>query len=178
MGFNEGDESTMKIIKNSNRCLAIFMFLAVSLLSLAACSGGVTDSMPLSEESDVSAQDLAAPTETPNPEVASTETSVSTDLASSSGEKVSFANDVLPIFNSRCLQCHGGDEMKVGLSLASYAAVMAGSEKGPVVVPGESQSSKLIELVVNGSMPKRGPDLFPDQIKILIDWVNAGAIDN
>ncbi len=168
----------MSKVKPLRSLMGHLILFAVVAMLLTACGGGAVDSTPLPESPETSAPDMAAVTETPKPEAASSETVVPTDSVSSSGEAVSFENDVMPIFNSRCLQCHGGDDTKGGLSLASFTALMAGSEDGPVVVPGDAQNSKLIQVVVDGSMPKRGPDLFPEQIQILIDWVNAGAPDN
>jgi mono/diheme cytochrome c family protein len=85
---------------------------------------------------------------------------------------------VQPIFNNICVKCHGGDETKEGLVLKSYADVMAGSDNGPVITPGDVANSFLIEQVVNGKMPKKGPRLLPAQIRTLSDWVAAGAPNN
>jgi len=27
-------------------------------------------------------------------------------------------------------------------------------------------------------MPKRGPKLTPDQVQLVVDWINQGALDN
>ena len=98
--------------------------------------------------------------------------------APSAGGAVSYSRDVQPIFNQVCVKCHGGEETKEGLSLKSYAEVMAGSNNGTVVTPGDVVNSFLIEQVVNGEMPKRGPKLLPAQIRTLSDWVAAGAPNN
>ena len=45
----------------------------------------------------------------------------------------SFAKDVLPIFESSCFKCHGGDKTEKGLDLKTYASVMLGSQKGAVI---------------------------------------------
>jgi hypothetical protein len=55
---------------------------------------------------------------------------------------------------------------------------MAGSNNGSVVTPGDIVNSFLIEQVVSGEMPKRGPKLLPSQIRTLSDWVAAGAPNN
>jgi hypothetical protein len=91
---------------------------------------------------------------------------------------VSFANDVLPLFESRCKNCHGGNKTEEGLNLLSYAAVMQGSDNGAVVIPGDADNSLLVEQLVTQEMPKRGPKWTPDQIQIVIDWINQGALDN
>lgn len=91
---------------------------------------------------------------------------------------VSFANDILPILQSRCVNCHGGDRIEEGLLMRSYAELMAGSDNGPVILPGNAEGSLLVELVVNREMPKRGPKLTPPQTQLIVDWVNQGALEN
>lgn len=98
--------------------------------------------------------------------------------APAAGGAVSYSRDVQPIFNQICVKCHGGEETKEGLSLKSYAEVMAGSNNGTVITPGDVVNSFLIEQVVSGEMPKRGPKLLPAQIRTLSDWVAAGAPNN
>jgi hypothetical protein len=91
---------------------------------------------------------------------------------------VSFSQDVLPILQSRCLRCHGGEKTEEQLNMTSYEGLMAGSEDGVVVVPGDADNSPFVQLVVQGKMPKRSPRLLPEQIQVFIDWVNAGALNN
>lgn len=91
---------------------------------------------------------------------------------------ISYSQDVVPILTNRCIKCHGNDKQEGQLDLSSYAAIMAGGKSGDVISPGNADNSKLISLVTSGKMPKKGAKLNPDQVKILMDWVNAGAQDN
>jgi len=91
---------------------------------------------------------------------------------------VSFANDVFPILESRCLTCHGGDRTEGGLVMTSYASLMSGGKDGLVILPGDAAGSLLYELVSTGKMPKRGANLTPVQLETLLDWINSGALDN
>lgn len=91
---------------------------------------------------------------------------------------VSFANDVVPILQSRCWNCHGGERTQEGLNLTTFAGILAGSENGPVVIPGDADNSLLAEQIVSQKMPKRGPKLTPPQVQIILDWINQGALDN
>jgi mono/diheme cytochrome c family protein len=84
----------------------------------------------------------------------------------------------MPIFQQSCIKCHGGEKTEALLSLKDHAALMAGSENGPVLKPGNAADSDLVKLVANGKMPKRANRLPDNQIKILTDWVNAGAPNN
>ena len=98
--------------------------------------------------------------------------------APAAGAAVSFANDALPLFQSRCVNCHGGQKTEKGLTLNSYDAVMAGSENGPVVTASDAANSKLAQMVVNGKMPKRGPKLTPAEVKLIVEWIDQGAKNN
>lgn len=91
---------------------------------------------------------------------------------------ISFSDDILPILESRCSNCHGGQRTEEGLDLRTYAGLMAGSENGAVVVPGDASSSKMATLVAEAKMPKRGPKLTPAQVQLIIDWINRGALSN
>ncbi len=98
--------------------------------------------------------------------------------ASAQTATVSFANDVVPILQSRCWNCHGGDKTEEGLNLTTFAGIFAGSENGPVIVPGDADNSLLAEQVVSQEMPKRGPKLTPPQVQVILDWINQGALEN
>ena len=123
------------------------------------------------------ATDTSAPTEVPVTEAPATEAPAVTQPPVQ-GATVSFANDVLPIIQSRCINCHGGDRTEEGLTLIDHASLMAGSDNGSVVTPGDAANSLLVELVATQKMPKRGPKLTPPQVQIITDWVNQGALDN
>ena len=123
------------------------------------------------------ATDTAVATDTAQPaDVPTSEPTSEPVPASTTG--VSFANDILPILQSRCLNCHGGDRLEEGLSLKTYDDLMSGSDNGLVVTAGDADNSLLVELISTQKMPKRGPKLTPDQIRIIIDWVNEGALNN
>ena len=106
---------------------------------------------------------LPPPTDTPEPDTTTA---------------VGFAADVLPIFESRCLQCHGPSRVEGDLRLDSYANLMAGGEEGPSIAPGDAAASLLVSLVESGEMPRRGPRLTTVEIQIIRDWIDAGASDN
>jgi mono/diheme cytochrome c family protein len=113
----------------------------------------------------------------PNPVTQEAATLVVRGDAASGGE-VSFSKDILPIFESRCLKCHGGDKTEKGLDLKTYASMMLGSEKGPVITAGNSDGSSLYMSVFNGDMPKNGPKLTAEEIALIESWISSGAPDN
>ena len=147
------------------------IFLVVGLLS--ACGSQPTEA-PASQPTQVSAPATEAPTDAA---ALPTETAQTTDPGAPAGT-VSYANDVLPLLRSRCANCHGGKQTEEGLSMRTYADLLKGSDNGPVILPGDSENSLLVELVSTQEMPKRGPKLTPPQIQLIIDWVNQGALDN
>lgn len=138
-------------------------------------------SIPEPEPSDTP---TAAPTETPAP-VETPTPAPEPDTDEPAGEAgVSFANDVFPIIERRCIKCHGGPKddgtlrIEEGLDLRTFAGLLEGSFNGPVIEPGNAEESYLVELIVEGEMPKREPRLLPAEIRAITDWVNAGAPDN
>lgn len=98
--------------------------------------------------------------------------------AAPSNKNISYASDVRPILESRCAKCHMGEFVSEGLDMGTYETLMAGSQNGPVIVPGSASDSLIIQKLLAGEMPKRGPKLTPVQIQILTDWINAGALNN
>jgi mono/diheme cytochrome c family protein len=100
--------------------------------------------------------------------------------------KMSFAEDVMPIFRGRCVSCHqpGGQGLdKSGLDLTSYAGVMKGTKHGPMVVPGDAQSSNLMWLLdwrasPELRMPHGKKKLSTCDRDAIRSWINEGAKDN
>ena len=87
-----------------------------------------------------------------------------------------FEAKVRPILVENCFACHGEKQQELGLRLDSRAAVVKGSERGPVVALGEPEKSKLIAAVRQSGelkMPKNGK-LNPEAIEALSTWVKLG----
>lgn len=158
----------------------LLVFILIAGL-ISACGSQPTE-MPASPPTEEPAPATLAPTTPPAPTAeAATPTEVPAEQPTAEPAAltgVSFANDVLPILNSRCLNCHGGDRIEEGLLIGSYGELMAGSANGPVIIPGDAEGSLLVELVANQKMPKRGPKLTPPQVQLIVDWVNQGALNN
>ena len=62
--------------------------------------------------------------------------------------------------------------------MESYETLLAGSQNGQVIIPGDSNSSLLFEKVESGEMPKRGADLTAEQIELIKQWIDEGALNN
>lgn len=108
---------------------------------------------------------------------------------------VSFSQDVQPIFTARCAGCHseGGTADVAGIVLRltemeSYdSAVGQSSELDPaltIVVPGDADASLLVDKISNAQpavgqmMPLLSSPLSADEIALIRDWVNQGALRN
>jgi Planctomycete cytochrome C len=109
--------------------------------------------------------------------------------------EVSFANDVLPILETNCVECHDLAAEGVatsGLNLRDYEGVMQGTRSDVVAVPNSSESSALYLVVAHQTDPEiqmppehrdalaegRVPSLNEKEIKTIQDWVDQGALDN
>lgn len=133
-------------------------------MALSACgSEAVESSAPVPPTATL------VPTETAEPTVVPTSTTA----------PVSYSEDILPMFLKSCVVCHGGERgTEEGLNLSTYEDLMKGSDNGVVIVPGDSENSLLVEMVVTKEMPKRGPKLLNFQTKLIVDWIDQGALDN
>jgi uncharacterized membrane protein len=82
-----------------------------------------------------------------------------------------FKNDVQPLLNNACMNCHSGKRKKGGVDLSSYDAVIKS------VKANEPDKSRLIKSVTGQGAklmpPKTG--LGDDQVKVLKAWIAAGA---
>jgi hypothetical protein len=92
-----------------------------------------------------------------------------------------FARDVQPILKSRCYSCHDGRKHKAGLRLDLRSSALRGGESGkPAVVPGDIKKSEILRRVASTDdhevMPPEGDRLTADQIRLLRDWIAAGAV--
>ena len=88
---------------------------------------------------------------------------------------------VAPIFESRCLGCHGAKRQKAELRLDSFAAAIRGGKHGAVIRAGEAGDSELIARILlpqtdAKAMPPQGKEpLSADEATIVRLWVAAGA---
>jgi Planctomycete cytochrome C len=102
--------------------------------------------------------------------------------------QISYQRDVRPIFVDKCTGCHtppyGTGYRQTGLDLESYTSLMKGSIYGPVVVPGNSNTSPLNMLVegragdLSRQMEISHTPMTEHEIEVLQLWVEQGASDN
>ena len=87
---------------------------------------------------------------------------------------------IQPIFNSRCINCHGEDKQKGSLRLDSYRGLMKGGKHGAVIQAGNVQTSDLLRRISlpashDDFMPKGKQPLMANQVKVIELWIGAGA---
>ena len=100
--------------------------------------------------------------------------------------EVSYSEDVRPILEKNCLECHveGGSGYEAsGFSMASYEDLMKGTKFGPVIKPEDSLTSALTMLVEGRAdpsiqMPHGREPLTEEEITTLKTWVDQGAKNN
>lgn len=93
--------------------------------------------------------------------------------------KPDFAKEVEPVFKRRCQMCHNATLKSNGLRLDDGASALEGGYAGPVILPGKSAESKLIQRVTSEKdgfrMPPAGPLLSAAEIATLKSWIDSGA---
>lgn len=100
-------------------------------------------------------------------------------LAAATPDKVDFAHQIVPVLREHCGECHTGDKKKGGFSMNDRASLLAGGESGKAVLPGNAAKSPLIEAITtkdpDKQMPPKGARLSPEKVKLLREWIDAGA---
>ncbi len=102
-------------------------------------------------------------------------------VASGDAKNPTYVDDVVPVLKQHCQNCHGNEKQKGDLNLASYSALQTGGSSGPVIVPGNSDKSRLYTLTDHKEEPKMPPNgakIPAEQIALLKLWIEQGAKEN
>jgi hypothetical protein len=90
-------------------------------------------------------------------------------------ERVDYLRDVKPILKARCYACHGALKQKSRLRVDTAERILKGGRRGPAVVPGKPEKSRLIQRVSSDDfterMPPEGKPLSAKEIALLRAWV-------
>ena len=94
--------------------------------------------------------------------------------------QIDFNRDIRPILNNNCLGCHGGVKKSGQFSLLFEEEAFQPNESGmPAIIPGDPQSSELIDRIKHHDpemrMPLDAEPLKPEEIKLLERWIAEGA---
>ncbi|MEC8554172.1 MAG: PSD1 and planctomycete cytochrome C domain-containing protein [Planctomycetota bacterium] len=91
-----------------------------------------------------------------------------------------FASDVMPLLRKHCARCHGSSSQEGGFRLDQRSSAFGrGDSEENLIVPGKPQSSLLLQRITDASlgdlMPLDAQALRADEVKLLSDWIAAGA---
>ena len=100
--------------------------------------------------------------------------------------QVSYKEDVFPVIELRCLECHqpgGVGYEKSGFDLRTYEGLMTGTKFGSMVTPGSALESNLLAVIERRTspeiwMPHERKQLSKCERQIFRFWVMQGARDN
>jgi mono/diheme cytochrome c family protein len=89
-----------------------------------------------------------------------------------------YTVDVLPIFEVRCVACHG---TAGGWDATTWAAAVGSGDNAPVVIAGDAANSILAQMML-GTHPEgvlMPPDgRLPDAlVQLVVDWIEGGALE-
>lgn len=90
-----------------------------------------------------------------------------------SGGELTFDATIGPLFEARCGSCHGPTGGIQGLDLTSYQGVLDGGVDGPAIIPGDADSSLLVQKQT--AEQPHFSQLTPEELDLVIRWINAGA---
>lgn len=88
-----------------------------------------------------------------------------------------FEREIRPVLHGRCFKCHAGEEPESGLRLSSRAGFLLGGERGPAVMPGKPDASRLMAAIRHEGelkMPRGGGRLGATQVEAMAEWIRRG----
>jgi cytochrome c553 len=92
---------------------------------------------------------------------------------------VDFTQDIEPILQAHCIDCHGPDEQESQFRLDRLATMLSGGNSGePAVVPGKPEESFLLKLIQHKEPGKEmppGESLSKRDIERISQWIVGGA---
>ncbi|MEA3186641.1 MAG: hypothetical protein QOD99_471, partial [Chthoniobacter sp.] len=98
--------------------------------------------------------------------------------AAARAQDITYAENIRPLFQSSCLNCHNADKHKAGLDLSTYEAAMEGSDGGKIIEPGNPAKSLLYRVITYAeepAMPAKADKLPDSQIEMIRKWIEMNA---
>ncbi len=109
-------------------------------------------------------------------------------MVACSGEPaVSFSQDVKPIIDKNCIECHqaGGEgEVASGFDMASYDGLIKGARFGPMIIKGDAEGSNMVVLMEGRADPSismphgQQESISKADIQTIRLWIEQGARNN
>lgn len=99
---------------------------------------------------------------------------------------VYFNSDLLPIFQAKCLACHNKNLALGNVILEDRQLILSGDREEPLVVPGNSTDSLLLQVAAHLRQPFMPPEgnaidaapLTSGELGLLKLWIDQGALQN
>ena len=104
-----------------------------------------------------------------------------------SEQPVSYAQDVQPIIQKHCIDCHvsGGDGfIASGFAMDTYEGLMKGTRNGPMIIAGDSEGSNMLVLMEGRADPSismphgKMEGATGKETEIIRLWIDQGAKNN
>jgi hypothetical protein len=88
-----------------------------------------------------------------------------------------FETKVRPVLAENCFSCHGPKRQQAGLRLDGRAELLKGGDNGPVLVPGQPEKSRILEVLQYTGDVKMPPKakLPAESVEALTAWVKMNA---
>ena len=89
-----------------------------------------------------------------------------------------FSHEIRPIMERTCWNCHGEAIQSSGLDLSTRDAALAGGNRGPAIVPGDAEASRLFRQMAGMEGPQMplGVPLPEEEVEKFRTWINDGAV--
>lgn len=88
-----------------------------------------------------------------------------------------FTREIRPIMERTCWNCHDATVQSSGLDLSTREAALKGGSRGPAIVPGRAEESRLYRQLagLDGPAMPLGVPLSDVEIESVRNWINDGA---
>jgi WD40 repeat protein len=100
-------------------------------------------------------------------------------------EPVSYAREISEILDNKCVGCHSSALTESRLNLEDVAGMLKGGKRGPAMVPGKADESRLFLMAAHRVEPPMPPKdkpvnrpMTPEELGLLKLWIDAGARDD
>ncbi|MCS7023590.1 MAG: DUF1553 domain-containing protein [Bryobacteraceae bacterium] len=84
------------------------------------------------------------------------------------------SQEIVQLFSSHCAPCHNQQTKLSELNVESRQGLLQGGRRGPAIVVGRHQESRLYQWVAEGKMPP-GKRLNEADVRRIAAWIDAGA---
>ena len=93
-------------------------------------------------------------------------------------KKITYEDDVLPIFRDNCLKCHNPDKLKGDLDLTSFSGTIKGGGSGVTLNAGDPEGSQLFKSITHAEDPAMPPKskLSDKEIGLIRQWIAGGLL--